>query len=67
MSAHDTAPPYRNSSEAVITYTHTSMGPEGDAFIASFTDGYYRQFMQDWEARINHYLVHGSALRATGG
>jgi hypothetical protein len=33
----------------------------------SFTDDYYCQFMQDWEARINHYLVHGSALRATGG
>ena len=59
--------PSATGSEADITYTHTSMGSEGDAFIASFTDGYYRQFMQDWEARINHYLVHGSALRAKGG
>ena len=59
--------PSATGSEADITYTHTSMGSEGDAFIASFTDEYYRQFMQDWEARINHYLVHGSALRATGG
>ena len=57
--------PVATGSEASITYTHTSIGPEGDAFVASFTDEYYRQFMQDWEARINHYLLHGSALRAT--
>ena len=52
-------------SEAVITYTHTSLGPDGDAFVASFTDDYYHQFMKDGEARINHYLVHGSALQGT--
>jgi len=54
-------------SEATITYAHTSLGPEGDAFVASFTEEYYRQFMRDWEARINHYLSHGSALRTAGG
>jgi hypothetical protein len=54
-------------SEAIVTYTHTSLGPEGDAFVASFTDDYYRQFMKDWEARINHYLEHGTARRAIGG
>jgi hypothetical protein len=59
--------PTATGSEAFITYIHTSLGPEGDTFVASFTDDYYCQFMQDWEARINHYLVHGSALRATGG
>jgi hypothetical protein len=56
-----------SGSEAKISYTHTSLGPEGDAFVASFTDEFYRKFMQDWEARINHYLVHGSALRGTDG
>jgi len=49
-------------SEATITYSHTSLGAAGDAFVASFTEDYYRQFMQDWEARMNHYLRHGSAL-----
>lgn len=43
-------------SEADVTYSHTSLGPEGDAFVASFTEGYYREFMQDWETRLNHYL-----------
>ena len=55
--------PAASGSEAVITYTHTSLGPEGDAFVASFTEDYYRQFMQEWETRINHYLLHGSVLR----
>jgi hypothetical protein len=50
-------------SEATITYAHTSLGPEGDSFVASFTDDYYQRFMRDWEARINHYLSHGTRLR----
>ena len=29
---------------------------------AGFTEAHYAQFMQDWEARLNHYLVHGKAL-----
>ena len=53
-------------SEADITYTHTSLGPAGDAFIASFTEGYYRRFMGDWEARMNHYLSTGAILCAAG-
>lgn len=55
--------PTTEGSEALITYTHTSLGPAGDTFVESFTEEFYRQFMQDWEARINHYLVHGIALR----
>lgn len=49
--------------EASVTYTHTSLGPEGDLFVAAFTEEHYRQFMQDWEARLNHYLRTGEALR----
>jgi hypothetical protein len=51
--------------EAEVTYSHTSLGPRGDAFVASFSEAFYRTFMQDWEARLNHYLVHGAALQAT--
>jgi hypothetical protein len=54
-------------SEAQITYKHTSLGPDGDAFIANFTEDYYRQFMRDWESRINHYLAHGVALQNPAG
>ena len=59
--------PVEGGSEATITYAHTSLGPEGDTFVASFTEEHYREFMRDWEARINHYLSHGSVLRAAGG
>ncbi|MBL8394546.1 MAG: hypothetical protein JNK99_07310 [Candidatus Accumulibacter sp.] len=52
---------------ADITYTHTSLGPRGDAFVASFTEAYYQGFMQEWEAKINHYLRHGVALPAERG
>jgi hypothetical protein len=54
--------PTATGADALITYTHTSLGAAGDAFVASFTDDYYRQFMHDWESRINHYLLHGSPL-----
>jgi hypothetical protein len=52
------------ASEASIAYSHTSLGPRGDAFVASFTEEFYQQFMRDWEERVNYYLKHGSALRA---
>lgn len=59
--------PVEGGSEAIITSTLTSLGPEGDTFVASFTEEYYKQLMRDWEVRINHYLSHGSVLRAGGG
>ena len=46
-------------SEAIVTYSHTSLGPEGDIVVAAFTEEYYRQFMREWEAQINHYLSNG--------
>ncbi len=50
-------------SEAEISYSHTSLGPAGDALVESFTDSYYASFMKEWESRINHYLSFGSLLR----
>ena len=52
--------------DAEVCYSHTSIGPQGDVFIASFTAEYYVQFMREWEDRINHYLAHGKALCAGG-
>ena len=51
-------------SEADVTYSHTSLGPQGDLFVASFTAEFYVQFMREWEDRMNHYLAHGTVLRA---
>ena len=52
-------------SEADVTYRHTSLGPQGDIFLAAFTAEFYVQFMREWEERINHYLKHGRALHSS--
>ena len=48
--------------EADVTYTHTSLGPQGDEFVRGFTEASYVRAMQQWEARLNHYLIHQEAL-----
>jgi len=48
----------------VVTYSHTSIGPHGDAFVAGFTEEFYERFMRDWESRMNHYLVTGGSSEA---
>jgi hypothetical protein len=51
-----------SGSEAAITYSHTSLGPLGDTFVASFTEAFYERFMREWESRLNHYLTRGERL-----
>ncbi len=48
--------------DAEVRYTHTSLGPAGDEFVAAFTEEYYGEFMRDWESRLNHYLCTGEML-----
>ena len=57
--------PSGTGSEADVTYRHTSLGPQGDIFLAAFTAEFYVQFMREWEERINHYLKHGRALHSS--
>ena len=49
--------------EAKVTYMHTSLGEDGDAFLETFTAPYYERFMRGWEARLNHYLRTGECLQ----
>ena len=35
--------PCGGGSEAIVTYTHTSLGPDGDTFVAAFTNEHYTQ------------------------
>ncbi len=49
---------------ADITYSHTSLGPAGDEFVAGFTAAYYQKFMQAWERALNHFLTTGRLLAA---
>ena len=50
--------------EARITYSHTSLGPKGDAFVAGFTEEFYVGFMREWETRMNHCLRTGRRMPA---
>jgi hypothetical protein len=54
--------PVAKGSRADVTYTHTSLGPQGDDFLRGFTEEAYVRAMRQWEARMNHYLAHGEAL-----
>ena len=47
---------------ADVTYSHTSMGPAGDEFVAAFTADNYRKSMETWEKALNHYLTTGRLL-----
>lgn len=51
-------------STARITYTHTSLGERGDAFVDHYTEAAFIEGMQSWETRINHYLTTGICLAA---
>jgi hypothetical protein len=44
---------------ADITYSHSSIGPAGDEFVAKFTADYYQKFMQAWEKELNDFLKTG--------
>jgi len=49
---------------AQISYEFTSLGADGDAFLASFTSEWYENFMRGWETAMNHYLKTGELLAA---
>lgn len=50
-------------SSVAIEYTFTSLGAEGDAFVASFTEEIFQAKMDWWERAMNHYLATGECLR----
>lgn len=49
---------------ARVSYEFTSLGTDGDAFLATFTTEWYENFMRGWEAAMNHYLKTGELLAA---
>jgi hypothetical protein len=59
--------PTPTGSDAQVTYSHTSLGPEGDVFVAAFGEAYYADFMRDWERRLNHFLNTGEMLSGMEG
>jgi len=53
-----------DATSAHISYEFTSLGVDGDAFLATFTSEWYETFMRGWEAAMNHYLKTGELLAA---
>lgn len=47
---------------ARITYTLTSLTPQGNIYLDGFTQDYYRAYISSWETAITHYLLHGYML-----
>ncbi|NTU78428.1 MAG: SRPBCC family protein [Chloroflexales bacterium] len=43
---------------ATVTYVFTGLTEQGNAYVAQFTEPYYEQWIQQWQASINAYL-HG--------
>jgi hypothetical protein len=50
---------------AIVTYSLTSFGPEGDRLVAEFSESFYAEFMRTWERRLNHFLTSGRMLTAS--
>ena len=55
----DLAPLDGGRSLAAISYTYTSLGPDGDATVEAFTAEAYAAFMKEWETEMNHFLKTG--------
>ncbi len=55
-------PDGKRGTNADIAYTYTAIGPSGDAFLETFTETWYAQFMRTWERALNHYLTTGKLL-----
>lgn len=45
-----------SETDAVVTSSFTALGPEGENFIKGYTEGYYQDFMRQWERELNDYL-----------
>lgn len=56
----------RKPNRATRTFTQKLVGPQGDSFVAGFTEEFYAGFMKEWETRMNHYLKTGERLRTAG-
>lgn len=48
---------------ATVTYVFTGLTEQGNTYVAQFTEDYYDQWIQQWQAAINAYLHRlGSAM-----
>jgi hypothetical protein len=48
-----------NQTLAQVSYAYTALSEAGERFIEGFTEEHYTDFMQEWEAELNHFLTTG--------
>ena len=53
----------QGGTRSTVTYGHTAIGPAGERFVDECTEQWYEQFMQGWEAAMNHYLATGELMK----
>ena len=49
-------------STAEISYSFTSVGPDGDRVVNEFTQEHFDEFMLTWETELNHFIATGEML-----
>jgi hypothetical protein len=57
-------PTAANECTALIRYQHTALSDRADAVIASFSEAYFRSFMELWQRRLQYFLDTGRTLPA---
>lgn len=53
------AAPDGGRTHAEISYEYTALGPSGEEFVRSFTEGHFEGFMEQWESELNQFLQAG--------
>jgi hypothetical protein len=51
-----------HGSTAEISYSFTSLGPDGDRVVSEFTQDHFNEFMLTWETELNHFINTGERL-----
>ena len=44
------------TTQAQVTYTFTGLSAHGNAYVETFTEAHYADWLRSWEAAINRYL-----------
>ncbi len=48
--------------EVSVSYSYTALSDAGISFVDGFSEDAFTETMDRWQAALDHYLVHGSAL-----
>ena len=51
------------TTEAAVTYTITALSQAGNDFVDGFTDTNYKEWINEWQEKINYYFETGTALK----